>query len=168
MPTGRTEHKGRTGRYPQKVPSSSAPEAPAFVRLPGMRAVHGERAEPGDDLVCEVDEGIRVYRGAPGSGTAPATVVTPVYGLGGQGPPAVPTGRVLVRFADGIRIEDRRDQLEAAGYTLQEPLSYAPQAGWVQAASGGAAAALRGLSKLATLPDVAHVEPQMLMPASRR
>ena len=168
MPTGLPEHKGRTGRYPQKVPSSSAPEAPGFVLLPGMHAVHGGGHDPEGDLVCAVDEGIRVYRGAPGPGKGPATAVTPVYGLGGQGPPAVPTGRVLVRFADGLRIEDRRDQLEAAGYALQEPLAYAPQAGWVQAASGGAAAALRGLSRLAALPDVAHVEPQMLMPATRR
>jgi hypothetical protein len=172
MPTGHPEHKGPAGRYPQKVPSSSAPQAPAFVRLPGMYAVHGRGPAPAGELVCELEgDAIRVYRGQPDdltSGRGKPAAVSPVYGLGGQGPPAVPTGQVLVRFADGVRIEDRRDQIERAGYALQEPLAYAPQAGWVQAASGGIAAALEGIPRLAALPDVAQVEPQMLMPRSSR
>ncbi|HEX8201918.1 MAG TPA: hypothetical protein VF590_15690 [Isosphaeraceae bacterium] len=137
----------------------------------GRRQGRGQPAA--DDLVFELeDDGIRVYRGEPEERSpgrqAAAPAVTPVYGLGGPDSPAVPTGRVLVRFAEGIRIEDRRDQLAQAGYTLAEPLAYAPQAGWVRAASGGIAAALEGLPALAALPDVAHVEPQMLMPRSNR
>lgn len=169
MPTGKSKDKARSGNYPQDVPASSESGAPSFVRQPGLFAVHGGGAVPGGEIVYEMEgDAIRVYRGDLPAGPKTPAVVTPVYGLGGPGTPAVPTGRVLVRCAEGVRIEDRRDQLEQAGYTLREPLSHAPQAGWVEAASGGIAAALKGIPKLAALPDVVHVEPQMLMPASRR
>jgi hypothetical protein len=175
MTTSHPEGKPDSSSYPEKIPTSLKSETPAYVRLPGLFAVHGESKgkAPAGELVFELeDDGICIYRGepderAPGRKTA-APVVTPVYGLSGQDSPAVPTGRVLVRFPEGVRIEDRRDPLKQAGYALVEPLSYAPQAGWVRATSGGIAASLEGLPALAALPDVAHVEPQMLMPRAHR
>jgi hypothetical protein len=173
MTTDHPERNPEAGPYPEKIPSSLESKAPAYVRLPGMFAVHDQGKVPAGELVFELeDDGIRVYRGAPAEAVSGrkkvSPVVTPVYGLGGQDSPAVPTGRVLVRFPEGVRIEDRRDPLTQAGYSLVEPLSYAPQAGWVRATSGGIAASLEGIPALAALPDVVHVEPQMLMPRSRR
>lgn len=79
--------------------------------------------------------------------------------------PTGPTGRVLVRFAAGDRVEAHRDELRAAGYELEAPLGFAPQAGYVRAAGGDAAA---GLDRLRAIPGVEHVEPEVLMQRGAR
>jgi hypothetical protein len=75
---------------------------------------------------------------------------------------AVPTGSVLVRFAEGEPVERHRRALEGAGFELVESLAYAPHAGWVRAADGTIVDALVGLSRLEDLPGIENVEPQML------
>jgi hypothetical protein len=87
---------------------------------------------------------------------------TPAYAASDAAPRAIPTGRVLVRFDEGIRFEDRADAMTQAGYPPDKPLDYAPHAGWVRAESGRTADALRNLDRLAAMPDVRHVEPEML------
>jgi hypothetical protein len=91
----------------------------------------------------------------------------PVYRKAGGGL-AVPTGRALVRFADGDRADRHREEIAAAGFDLEQPLSYAPQAAWVRASSGEITDTLSGLSQLEQLPAVENVEPQLLSEAVRR
>jgi len=90
-------------------------------------------------------------------------IVTPVYRLGLTGPQGVPSGRVFIRFRSQVSIEGRRQELEACGFFISEPLSYAPHAAWLQSMDGNIATALNRFAKLRTLQDVVLVEPQMLM-----
>ena len=92
----------------------------------------------------------------------------PVYRRCPSGDLVVPTGRVLVRLRKGEHVARRRTELEAAGYTIDSVLSYAPQTAWLRAASGRTADALGHLDALSSLPDVEHVEPQMIGEAARR
>lgn len=91
-----------------------------------------------------------------------------VYKVDGTGSPAVPTGSVLVRLADGERIDEFRDELEAVGYQLESDLSYAPQAGWVRPKSGRIADSIRDLQGLKKLPRVVHCELQMVQVAEKK
>jgi hypothetical protein len=88
----------------------------------------------------------------------------PSYELPGGGVAASPTGRILVRFANADTMEKRRKDIEAAGYVIDEILSYAPQAAWVRAASGDAGEGLSGVTKLEAIAGIEEVEPQMLRP----
>jgi hypothetical protein len=92
----------------------------------------------------------------------------PVYRRRPSGDLVVPTGRVLVRFGPGQRVEEHRSELSAAGYTIDAVLSYAPHTAWVRATSGRTADALGHLDALGELPGVEHVEPQMIGEAARR
>ena len=140
------------------------PDAPS--RVPGWYAVHGPRAddEP-TEPIAEFDDGaIRVFKGEPPT----AGGIGPVYADVEGGPPVVPTGRALVRFADGERAAERASDLEAAGFEVDEVLSYAPQAAWVRPSSGQVADAVDRLSDLAAIEGVVHVEPQLLREMARK
>ena len=65
-------------------------------------------------------------------------------------------------------LEERRAEIEAAGYEMAQALDYAPHAAWVRARSGRIADALNGLRRLEAIPDVENVEPQMLTPRAAR
>lgn len=108
-----------------------------------------------------------VYSGAPRANTAQGEV-GPVYSAGPGGPVAVPTGRVFVRLAEGIGAEQRRDAFAAAGFRIEQTVSYAPNAAWLRPATGGVAQALSGVPALSNLPDVVHVEPQWLLERALR
>lgn len=95
-------------------------------------------------------------------------VVGPVYRREAGGGLVIPTGAVLVRFADGDRAEQHRDAVAAAGFEIERVTAYAPQAAWVRARSAEIVDALRGLMRLAQLPGVDNVEPQLLSEAARR
>jgi hypothetical protein len=97
-----------------------------------------------------------------------ATPIMPVYRRGAAGGVVVPTGRVLVRFGESDSAEARRDELAAAGYDLDEVLSYAPQAGWARAASGSIADTLGHLDRLERIPGIENVEVQMVGEVGRR
>jgi hypothetical protein len=79
-----------------------------------------------------------------------------------------PTGRVLVRFGKGDRVDAHADELAGAGYELDQALGFAPQAGYVRAAGGDAAAGLAGIERLRTLAGVEHVEPEVQMERGAR
>ena len=119
---------------------------------------------------------IRVYKGAPVAGVSrtreslSSDVLLAVYeragadvSQGGAGGLAVPTGRVFVRFADAIKIETRADELRDLGYRITQMLSYAPNAGWLEAIDG-ADSALQNIVSVEKLRDVVNVEPQLLSP----
>jgi len=102
-----------------------------------------------------------VYRGDPPEGHK-AEDVGPVYSAGPDGPIAVPTGRVFVRLTEGVKPEERRQQFEAAGFHIEQTLSYAPNAAWLRPTTGGVNHALPAIATLEKLDDVVHVEPQLL------
>jgi hypothetical protein len=91
-----------------------------------------------------------------------------VYRLGEKGSLAVATGAVFVRFREGIRPEERADALAEAGFGVEQTPPYAPHCAWLRPHSGRVGDALTGLEKLRAVPDVEHVEPQMLMKSHRR
>lgn len=113
------------------------------------------------------DGAIAVFRGTPDAAAAGTGKIGPVYRAGG-GRMVVPTGRVLVRFRDGVLAEDRRREIAAAGYGVDQVLPYAPHAAWVRRTHGDIAAAIEQSNELRQLPDVEHVEPEMLSPSAAR
>jgi hypothetical protein len=86
----------------------------------------------------------------------------PVYAASDSAPRGVPTGRVLVRFSEEIKFDEKSADIAAAGFVVDQVLSYAPHAGWVRPASGRTEDALRHFERLAKLTGVRHVEPQLL------
>ncbi len=85
-----------------------------------------------------------------------------VYTDSGSNAILVPTGRVFVRFAEGVEARANGPALARAGYHIAALLDYAENAAWVEAADGDVAAALRGLDRLAVVAGVVSVEPQLL------
>jgi hypothetical protein len=113
-------------------------------------------------------EGGMAVRAVEEGGVPEATPIMPVYRRGAAGGVVVPTGRVLVRFGEGDSAEAHRDELAAAGYDLDEVLSYAPQAGWARAASGSIADTLGHLDRLERIHGIENVEVQMVGEVGRR
>ena len=137
-----------------------------FERKGDLFAVRGS-GKAGADAVAEVtdspDERFVVYkRGAAGASRSAGSQL-PVYAAGGDGPLAVPTGRILVRLENGESAKEYAEAFEAAGFEIDRLLSYAPHAAWLRPRGGDVAEALRKLETLARLPGVVHVEPQLLM-----
>ena len=155
------------------------PELVAVRGAPG-RAAAG--AAPGGETVVARfdDEGISVIRVGRGrsddSGRGKKKGDgAPVYRLGGGGGGstgaagvAVPTARVFVRFREGVDAKTQGDAIARAGFKIVQVPPYAPHAAWVEPESGGVKEALNGFARLAGLKGIEHVEPQMLMAASRK
>ena len=97
-----------------------------------------------------------------------AGTVGAVYRLTPGGSLAVPTGRIFIRFAEGLDVNSVKEELDNAGYEVTETLAYAQNAAWLQTRSGEIADSLNGLAGLKKLPNVESVEPQMLMESVRR
>jgi hypothetical protein len=95
-------------------------------------------------------------------------VIGPVYQLLPNGPLAVPTGLVFVRFDEAISLKEKTPVISRTGYRIDQVLSYAPHAGWLRAESDSISDALRGIDRLEALENVANVEPQVLMESARR
>ncbi len=126
---------------------------------------HGDRANATGaiDVIAGEDTAVfGIYTGRPRA-VKDADEIGPVYSAGIGGPLAVPTGRVFVRLTDAAKAEDRRAEFEAAGFAIERTVSYAPHTAWLVPRQGGVAYALGALAKLERMPDVVHVEPQMLM-----
>ncbi len=158
-------------KCPQQLRVSSERATMLYVRKPGYYAVHSR--QPGalaHAAVALFNEGaIAVFRGEPDAATAAESeTIGPVYELQPGDALAVPTGLVFVRFAEGVHAASRTKEIEHAGYALVESPAYAPQAAWLRARSGDVADALAHISALDTLPDMANVEPQMLMERAKR
>jgi hypothetical protein len=131
-------------------------------------AMHGAaHTDSADAPVASLEGGtIRVLRA--GAESHASDQVGPVYRAGPHGPIAAPTGRVFLRFREGTDVERKRDEIEAAGFTLESVPGYAPHAAWLRPTSGRVADALVDLDRLRRLPDVEHVEPQLVTEAARR
>jgi len=141
-----------------------------YVRQAGYYAIRDlDPKVSAPKAMFTLDEGsTAIYRGDPMASRFPQASgrLGPVYSVGEGGTLAVPTGLIFIRFKDGIRAEDRRQQVEHAGYRFVEVPHYAPSAAWVR--SDDIAQSLHGLAALEALPDVESVEPQMLMRSTRR
>ena len=155
--------------YPTHVRSGTGNAV--FERRPDLYSVRQPATAAEADAVAVISDDARirfaVYKGAPPNDRS-GEDVGPVYSAGPGGPLAVPTGRVFVRLAQGVRPEHRREQFEAAGFHIEQTLSYAPNAAWLRPATGGVAQALPGLAALGRLPDVVHVELQLLFERALR
>lgn len=137
-----------------------------YRRLPGWFAIHGPvppRWRASVQFLLN-DGQIAGCRGdpSPEEVSAHGGSWTPVYSLEPSGSPAVPTGLVFIRFAEGGRAEEHREALELAGYTVVEGPPYAPHAVWVRASQGGIADSLARLPQLEAIPEIVSAEPQML------
>ena len=158
--------------YPVKIKASTQHAEKYFVIQNSLYAVHGEIPPPCKAAIMVViEEGkIVVCKGNPDE--LPPSVdpgaITPVYSLQPSGPLAVPTGRILVRFADGILAVSRRHAIQRIGYIIDQELHYVPHALWVKSTNGDIAFALNNISLLEGLSEVEYVEPQMLMESVRR
>ena len=75
----------------------------------------------------------------------------------------MPTGRVFVRLAEGHDAGEHRAAFAGAGFRVERAVAHAPHAAWLRPDSGGASVALSALDAIRRLPDVVHVEPQMLL-----
>ena len=111
-------------------------------------------------LQSEDGQTLQLCSGQPGAGTKLARAV--YRGEPGTAP-LVPSGRVFVRFADGVRAQDRGEALAAAGCRVVSVPAYAPQAAWLAPAGDNPAQALSAIEQLEALPDMLNVEPQWLM-----
>lgn len=158
-------------KFPRQIAVSSRPGAQAYAMVPDQHAIHGQPpGKPSPNAIHLLNEGaIAVFKGSPGKASvSDPGKVTPVYTLGSGGSPAVPTGLVFIRLAEGAAIGDRRAEIENAGYEVAETLAYALNAAWLRARSGDIADALARLGELEKIPSVESVEPQMLMESARR
>jgi hypothetical protein len=92
----------------------------------------------------------------------------PVYRAEPAGTLAVPTGRVFVRFEQGLGAPERARILRDSGYRVEDMPSWAPGSAWIVPAEGGVAEALHGISELCAHAGVIHVEPELLRPKTKR
>lgn len=158
--------------FPRILRASTEQPKVVYRRRSDLIAIHGRGSTPREveALVTFEDPPIVVCRLGPGPlprGVFPDKL-SAVYALTPRGAPAVPTGLLLVRFAEGIAASRRGDMLARQGFTVVEVLPYAPAAAWVKAIAGGIPASLNGIPALESLPDVENVEPQMLRRPVRR
>lgn len=158
--------------FPSEFSVATLPEPTRYFLADGYFAVPDPVAAAAN-LEIEFrleDDALCVCRRTPGTEPAsfPAGDLTPVYRIGQRGPLAVPTGRVFVRFEEHTSLSSRREEIQDAGFVIQQSLSYAPHAGWVTPQSGQIADALERFPNLSQLTGVQAVEPQMLMPNQRR
>jgi len=164
--------KNDFSKYPSQIRANMSSTAPLYVRKSDYYAIHQRPpGSPAPDAILLLDDGaIAVFQGEPDevAAASQAGSLVPVYGLQPSGLPAIPTGQVFIRFAEGVKAEDRRQEINQAGYEIVESLVYAPHAAWLRAQSGDIADALAGIPKLEQLPAVENVEPQMLKESARR
>jgi hypothetical protein len=159
------ERRTITGAAPRSLPGRQHAE---YELDESLIAVHGAQSTGrADSSAISLEGGEVTVRRADRRSAGPGRV-GPVYRAGAGGPIAVPTGRVFVRFTEGVRAEGMRGQLADAGFPLESVPSYAPDTAWVRPASGQVVDALRGLDALRRIADVADVEPQFVSEAAPR
>lgn len=156
--------------YPREVRSRTQRPFVVYTPLPDHYAVHrrGREMPPSEDALSVISEGgatIELFRGDVDERKRAASPgeIGLVYALQPGGAPAVPTGRVFIRFKEGVLADKRRREIEQAGYEIAQTIPYAPHAAWLLARSGEIVDALTGIQALEKIPDVDNVEPQMLM-----
>ena len=153
--------------YPSQLRAGSGKEKVVLALRPDLHSVRGAEGTRAQASRAVLREGSHdVYEVL--AGQPEGRDEGPVYSVGEDGPIAVPTGRVFVRLEEGLRAEERRPQLLAAGFEIEQVPSYAPHAAWLRPREGGVAAALHGLAALERVPGVVHVEPQLLRERAAR
>ena len=152
---------------PATLRSSSGRPRPAYKLAGDLIATHSAQRRD-DETLSHEGGSIKVEPADANVHGVDAAAIGPVYRAADGGGVAVPTGRALVRFGDDDEAQRHADELAAAGFDLEQPLSYAPQAAWVRASSGLITDTLCGLVSLERLPGVLHVEPQLITAAARR
>ncbi len=156
----------KLSKFPTRLDFSGKRSGSVFTIKPGYYAEHhpqaGDTARNAEAFFDQDD--IAVFRGEPPQNS----FASPVYELQPGGSPAVPSGRIFIRFRDGVKASSRKADIEASGYRFLEEAPYAPNAAWLTSESDSIADALVGISKLEALQDVENVEPQMLMKSSGR
>ena len=152
--------------FPPSFPATSREGDRTYVRRDGCFAVHARIREAAGlrRLYRLENEGIDVLEGTTDALPAGSGAPVAVYGLGEEGEPAVPTGRVSVTFATRSTVPDLAD----TPYEIESRPAYAPEAAWLVAKDGDVARALRELPRLAARQDIASFEAQLLRPAARR
>ena len=158
-----------SSNYPAQLEVRSHEGAVARYELaPEFYASAGKPLSATDRLVAQLDENIAVFEGAAPEGDAAADKIFPVYRAQPSGAFAVPTGRICVRFPEGMKAEGQQEANEKLGFRIEESPAWAAQAAWVRPSSGKIADALAAVSRLKTLPDVELVEPQILTAVARK
>ena len=159
-----------SSNYPAELEVRSQEGAVARYKLaPEFYASStGEPLSATDRLAARLDENIAVFEGPAPKGDAAVDNVLPVYRAQPSGAFAIPTGRVWVRFAEGVKATLQREALAKLGFSLEESPSWAPQAAWVRASSGKIADTLAAAARLSVLPKVEQVEPQILTALARK
>jgi len=92
----------------------------------------------------------------------------PVYRQQVLSATAVATGKVFVRCGEGIAIGSIIDRLSALHLVVVNAPHWAPNTAWIAAADQRPCAPLSLIQQLQLLPEVAHVEPQLLMQVQYR
>ena len=158
--------------YPKKFKVSTQHAEDYYLLQKGIYAIHGEIPAPCKSaVVATIEEGkLVICKGIPDElpPSVDRNTICPVYALQSSGPLAVPSGRILVRFADNITAVSHKEAFQRIGYIIDQELSYAPQALWVKSANGNIAFALNNISLLEAQSYVENVEAQMLMESVRR
>ncbi len=153
-------------QFPHSIPSNSDPSSLSYVRVPDYYAIHGQVPPDLRPSVLEFlnDQSIALLQGTVTSNLLDnsSIKITPVYWLEPNGAPAVPTGRIFIRFEDYIHAEEKCDVLKTIGYQVVDIPSYASHTAWIRAESESIAASLSNTSRLHSISDVRHFEPQML------
>jgi hypothetical protein len=148
--------------FPCRI-APSATQGGVMELRPGYVALHGEPLPREMALLVFEPEAIAVLPAPLSFPLAPTQSLGPVYGPPQGDALAVPTGRIFIRFQPGESAAAHRSAIEQAGYAIAAAPDYAPEAAWLVARSGSLAEALAGVFRLAAVPGVASVEPQLLM-----
>jgi hypothetical protein len=159
-------------RGPRQVPAGKQDPGRVYLLSDDYYAEHGcPRGTSVPEAVLTLSGGeIMVFRRAPDQSPTRGRCggeVGPVY-ASPDGPIAVPTGRLFVRFREGTSAAGRASDIERVGFEIEHVPGYAPHAAWVRARESGIAASLGGMASLEAIADVENVEPQMLMESARR
>jgi hypothetical protein len=154
------------GKYPELIRMSTIQPETVYRQVTGKVALEsrGGDSEKGTSL-ADAGRSLAIRARQPGP---VAEGEVPVYALGSEGPLAVPSGTVLVRFAEGTEATTREDELARAGYAVAREVPYAPHAIIVHAKSGRTADALANLERLEKVQGVVNVEPQMISERAKR
>ncbi len=119
-----------------------------------------------DPTASDPSASIRAVPAPSASGTE--AEAAPVYRRAPEGDMVVPTGRILVRFADGDEAADHEEDLQAVGCVVDQVLPYATNTAWVRAATGNVTDGLQALDRLAKVRGVVALEPEMIGSRSAR
>jgi hypothetical protein len=155
--------------FPETIPHSTRSPSPVYRRVPEAYAIVGHLPPSlATSVVGRIEDSRVVFvQGVRDPDLLPDGA-TPLYALRPGGALAMPTGRVLARFAPGDPVEQHEAQLERAGYRIIETITQAPEAAWLEDSAGNPANALARFTALANVPGLVHAEPQMISPSHHR